>query len=122
MIKTSAKLKMETRLLELNQQLLIILKKYRPAKIIIEELFFSTNVKTAIMVGQARGAILLSCAQSGAPIISVTPTALKAALTGSGTASKSQIQKMLPLLCDMDKPIIQDDTADAIALAWYGCK
>ena len=122
LIKTLATEKMTERLLSLHQQLAQILKKYSPTKIIIEELFFSSNVKTALIVGQARGVILLTLAQNKAVIESVTPTALKSALTGYGNAKKSQIQKMLPLLCEMDKPVVQDDIADAIALAWWGCK
>jgi crossover junction endodeoxyribonuclease RuvC len=83
----------------------------------IEELFFNTNVKTAINVGQARGVLILSAANKGIPVYEYTPLQVKQAVVGYGRAEKAQVQYMVKAilsLCETPKP---DDTADALAIA-----
>ena len=83
----------------------------------VEELFFFTNVKTAIEVGQARGVILLTGVENNLPIDEFTPLQVKQAITGYGRAEKDQMQKMVAVVLGMKEKIKSDDAADALAVA-----
>ena len=80
-------------------------------------MFFSRNAKTAIAVGQARGVALLACGLAGIPVESYRPLEIKQAVTGSGSADKKQVQKMVKLLLGLSEVPKPDDTADALAIA-----
>ncbi len=116
-IETSAKKDFIDRIDELNIELLKIIKKYRPIRAGVEDLFFAKNVKTAMKVGQARGVILLTLRQAGIPIDEFTPLQIKQALTGYGRAEKGQVQKMVQMILQIKKKITPDDAADALAVA-----
>ena len=105
------------RLKDLHGQLTRLLLKFKPAVAVVEKLYFSKNVKTAMVVGEARGVILMSLAGRGIQIVERTPQALKMALTSDGRAEKSQVQKMVSILLAVDKCWKVDDEADALALA-----
>jgi crossover junction endodeoxyribonuclease RuvC len=94
-----------------------LLTKYKPDALSIEELFFNKNVSTALVVGQARGVVILSAAQLNIPVISYTPLQVKMALTGYGRADKSQIGQMVKSLLFLQTIPKPDDTADALAIA-----
>jgi len=114
--KTSSRLDLPQRLQMINEFLTEVLKKYKPEAVAVEDLFFAANSKTAIIVGQARGAILLTISQAKLPLFSYTPLQVKQAITGYGRAEKKQIQEMVCLLLKTKK-INQDDTADALGIA-----
>jgi crossover junction endodeoxyribonuclease RuvC len=105
------------RLQLLETGILQIIEKYKPDEIAIEELFFNTNVKTAITVAQARGAILLTCIKSCNKLYEYTPLQIKQALTGYGRADKNQIQQMVKVLLNLKFIPKPDDAADALAVA-----
>lgn len=94
-----------------------ILKKFQTDSVAIEDLFFNTNAKTAIRVGEARGAILLACEIYKLPIAHYTPLQVKQAITGYGRADKTQIQKMVKTLLQLNEVPRPDDAADALAVA-----
>ena len=108
---------LEQRLVVLFKQLEKILKKTKPDVVAVEELFFSRNVKTAIAVGQARGAALLACGLAGVAVYEYRPVEIKQAVAGSGAADKEQVQKMVKLLLGLSEIPKPDDTADALAIA-----
>ena len=83
----------------------------------VEELFFNTNVKTAIKVGEARGAAILACTNSGLPVYEYTPLQIKQALAGYGRAEKEQIQQIVRSVLGIDDIPRPDDAADAVAAA-----
>jgi len=116
-ITTNAKMDMPDRLCKLYGELGEIIKEYRPDEASVEELFFNSNAKTAIMVGQARGVAVLACAENGLKISEYTPLQIKQALVGYGRADKKQIQYMVKLLLNLEKVPKPDDTADALAAA-----
>jgi len=116
-IKTLAGLTTPDRLFTINKELTKIIKKYKPRLIAVEQLFFCKNVKTALIVGQARGVILLTCEQNKAPIIEFTPLQVKQAVAAYGQASKMQVQKMVKILLSLDELPKPDDAADALAIA-----
>jgi crossover junction endodeoxyribonuclease RuvC len=83
----------------------------------VEQLFFQTNVKTAISVGQGRGVALLCLAQAGLAVGEYTPLEVKQAVTGYGKADKRQVQEMVKVLLGLDERPKPDDAADALAVA-----
>lgn len=95
----------------------IILDKYKPDAVAIEELFFQNNQKTAILVAEARGAILLTVYAKCKNLYEYTPLQIKQAMTGYGRADKNQIQQMVKLFLKLDKTPKPDDAADALAVA-----
>ncbi len=116
-IKTRARLPMDERLSILAQELKKLIKKYQPNLMAVEQLFFCKNVKTALVVGQARGVVLLVAKQNWVPIAEFTPLQVKQAVSTYGQASKMQVQKMVKLLLNLDKIPRPDDAADALAIA-----
>ena len=87
-----------------------------------EELFFARNVTTALMVGAARGAAIISAAEYTESLYEYTPMQIKQAVTGYGKADKKQIQQMVKLLLGMKEIPKPDDAADAIACAITHCQ
>ena len=116
-IKTAAGLPLSERLKQIYDDLKIIVEKWKPQAIAIEELFFSKNVKTAIQVAQARGAIMQQMALGKHQIAEYKPQQVKVSVCGYGKAEKKQVQKMVQLILEMDEMPQPDDAADALALA-----
>jgi crossover junction endodeoxyribonuclease RuvC len=83
----------------------------------VEKLFFSKNVRTALVVGHARGVVLLAIADAGLPLHEYTPLEVKQSVSGYGRASKEQVQKLVQILLGLDFIPEPDDAADAIAVA-----
>ncbi len=94
-----------------------LIDKFKPDAIAIEELFYFKNQTTIINVAQARGIIVLACAQSKIPIYEYTPLQVKQAITGNGRAEKKQIQFMVTNILGLAKVPKPDDAADALAIA-----
>ena len=105
------------RLLALRRQLIALIEHWRPTESAVEALFFATNVKTAMTVGQARGVILVTLEEAGVPIGEYTPLQVKQAISGYGQADKKQMQTMVQMLLSLDKIPKPDDAADAMAIA-----
>jgi len=123
-IRTPKESELAARLLELDGELTLWIKRAKPDVIAIERVFSQLNVKTAMATGQAAGVAILLAAKSGLPIALHTPSEVKAAVTGSGRADKKQVATMVKRILDlqeMPKPV---DTTDALALAichhWRG--
>lgn len=116
-IETKPNVETSKRLHILVDELKSIIKKYKPEALSIEQLFFNTNAKTAFIVGEARGAVLLTASQSGMPVSVYTPLQVKLALTGYGRAEKNQLGKMVQILLKLKSIPKPDDTADALAVA-----
>lgn len=116
-IKTSPKNESHERLNIISEKMQKILDKFKPDVMAVEQLFFTSNAKTAIRVGEARGVILLSAARNGVRLAEYTPLQVKQALTGYGRADKKQIQYMVKNLLGLKEIPKPDDAADAIAIA-----
>ncbi len=116
-VTTDSTMDMPDRLKHLYTEIMEIIREYEPDVVSIEELFFNTNVKTAIMVGQARGVAILACANSGVEIYEYTPLQIKQGLVGYGRAEKKQIQAMVKTILHLEEVPKPDDTADALAAA-----
>lgn len=120
-IKTSARLASEKRLLKIFEQLQEIITCYHPGIVAVEKLFFNTNVKTALSVGEARGVVKVCAVKNSIPIVEFTPLQIKSCITGYGRADKKQIQTMVKTLLGLKEIPRPDDAADAVAAALTCC-
>lgn len=116
-IETEAKTSFVSRLLEIDAALHHILVTHVPDHAAVEDLFFYKNVTTAIRVSQARGAMLLALAKAGIPVEEYTPLEIKNSIVGYGRAEKSQVQHMIAMQLGLPNKSMQDDAADALAVA-----
>ena len=116
-ITTPAGQPMPERLMTLHAELAQVIRETATEQAAVELLFFSTNVTTAISVGQARGVILLTLAEAGLIPGEYTPMQIKQAVTGYGGAKKPQIQEMVKMLLKLPHIPRPDDAADALAIA-----
>lgn len=119
-IRTSAKLALPERLEILFCEIEKIIQKYQPSSASIEELFFCNNAKTALIVGQARGVLLLALKKNKIPIQEFTPLQVKQSVSNYGRADKTQVQKMVKLILNLAEIPRPDDAADALAVAICG--
>ena len=109
------------RLLELYKQFSQLLSSHSIDSLALESLFFTTNAKTVIGVGQARGVILLAAAQKSIPVVTYAPLQVKLAVTGYGKAEKQQVQQMVKSILRLPSVPKPDDAADAVAIALTHC-
>ncbi len=116
-IETSKKLPDAERLAILGQDLEELIKKYKPAAVGVEKLFFTTNQKTVMTVSQARGVILFVCQKHQIPIYEFTPLQIKNFICGYGKAEKRQVQYVVQKTFKLAKVPKPDDAADALAVA-----
>jgi len=116
-ISTSAKQEFSDRLQYIHQSLDALIKKFKPTVIAVEQLYFCKNVKTALLVGQARGVILLTAILNKLPLYEFTPLQVKQSVCGYGKADKNQVQHMVKVLLNLKQIPKPDDAADALAIA-----
>ena len=105
------------RLATLEADLEALVTDIGPSSLAVERILFQANVRTAISVGQASGLALAVAARAGVPVTHYSPNEVKLAVTGSGTADKTQVQEMVARLLRLDAPPSPPDAADALALA-----
>ncbi len=116
-IRTKAGDDLSKRLSETYAQILAIILRFKPEVVAVEDLYFNTNAKSAFMVGQARGVILLAASHARVPVVSYTPLQVKQAIAGYGRAEKEQVQYMVKTILGLEEKPRPDDVADALALA-----
>lgn len=116
-IRTSQKSPMHKRLNMLHDELLEIAQTHTPKVMSIERLFFNTNAKTAMTVGQARGVVMLVGAKTEAEIYEYTALQAKKALTNYGRADKKEMQEAVRKFIGLKEIIKPDDANDAVAMA-----
>ena len=93
-----------------------LITEFEPDEASIEGAFFAKNAKTAMILGQARGAVLAACALRTLPVFEYSPRTIKQSVTGVGGAQKAQVSKMVMRLLNLNEEP-QDDAADALAAA-----
>jgi crossover junction endodeoxyribonuclease RuvC len=123
-IMTPADNDLDHRLLSLHSEITQWVQKYSPDVIAVERVFSQHNVRTVMGTAQAAGIALLVAAQNNIPVFMHTPSEVKAAVTGSGRANKSQVSEMVKRLLNLQEIPKPADSADALALAichiWRG--
>ena len=100
----------------LHQAVTTFIHETRPSVCAIEGVFYCRNVRTAVVLGQARGAVLAAVAAAGLPVFEYSPRSVKLGITGFGGAAKNQVGMMVKRLLQLTE-IPQEDAADALAIA-----
>ncbi len=115
-ILLSAKNPLNIRLKELFDGLTDVIKEYSPDEVVVEKVFFAKGIKAALILGQARGTVLVVAANCGLPVYEYSALEVKKAIVGYGRAEKHQVQKMVSNILDLNTRLSKD-SADALALA-----
>jgi crossover junction endodeoxyribonuclease RuvC len=116
-IRTRPKTLFHERLLAIYSGLLEVFAQSRPDAVAVEEVFYATNVQSALKLGHARGVALLAAAQQKIPVFEYSPLEIKSAIVGYGRAEKHQVQGMVRFLLNLPEIPTPDDAADALAVA-----
>ncbi|HEX2849703.1 MAG TPA: crossover junction endodeoxyribonuclease RuvC [Acidimicrobiales bacterium] len=116
-IRTDPNAPLPARLATLDTELRALLGELRPDAVVVERVFFQTNVRTAMSVGQASGLALAAAAQAGCEVAQYTANEVKQAVAGYGAATKEQMQRMVQTLLRLPVVPSPPDAADALALA-----
>lgn len=104
------------RLGKIYKEIEIIIRKYQPQQMAIEDVFVSKNPSSALKLGQARGAAICASVMQNLPVFEYSAREVKQAVVGKGSADKLQVQHMVKLLLNLQGKI-QEDTADGLAIA-----
>lgn len=104
------------RLEEIYNTLGEIIREYRPTEAAVEKVFFAKSVRSALNLGQARGASLLAATSSGIPVYEYSATEVKKAIVGYGRAEKNQVQQMVRVILNI-KSSLSPDSSDALAIS-----
>ena len=94
-----------------------LIRSAAPECVAIENLFHARNVRSALVLGHARGVAVLAAVEAGLPVVEYTPAEIKVAVSGYGRAQKPQLQHMVKLLLGLDTAPSPHDAADALAVA-----
>ena len=120
-IRTRARAPLAARLRELHDGVTELVARHRPDAIAVEDVFYARNVRTTVVLGHARGVILLAGEQAGIPINEFPPAEIKKAVVGTGAATKEQVQFMLTRLLRLKAVPQPSDAADGVAAALTYC-
>lgn len=116
-ISPSAKQPFPKRLKKIYEELEKIISKFRPHVVVVEDLFVSKNIQSALKLGHARGVAILAAMNAGLPVFEYSPLEVKQAVVGTGKAEKKQVQLMVKALLELPKVPHPVDAADALAAA-----
>ncbi len=116
-LETTKEEVMPARLWYLYKELRRLVKEYEPQEVVIERLFFNSNAKTVMAVGQARGVAMLASAEKKLPLFEYTALEAKFILTGYGRSEKDEVCAKVRQLLSIREKIKMDDAADALAIA-----
>lgn len=116
-IKLSTRESLPRRLSRIYTQLSAIIAKDQPDEVAIEDVFYATNVKSALKLGQVRGVAMLAAAAAGLEVAEYSPLSIKSSVVGYGRAEKHQVQHMVTRLLALSAPPEPMDASDALAIA-----
>jgi crossover junction endodeoxyribonuclease RuvC len=116
-IRTHARDSLPSRLREIYDDVMALIERHRPDAMSIEDVFYAKNVRTTVVLGHARGVILLAAQQSKIAIYEYPPAEIKKAVAGSGGATKEQVQFMVMRLLRLKSAPQPSDAADGTAAA-----
>lgn len=116
-IKPKRSLDLAHKLFDIHVHIENLISTYRPEEVAIENPFFARNVRTALTLGQVRGAILAAVASQERPLFEYSALEIKKAVTGYGQAEKEQVATMVKTLLQLDDPVLEEDASDALAAA-----
>jgi crossover junction endodeoxyribonuclease RuvC len=105
------------RLARIHGELTRLLSNQRPDCVVVENLFYASNARSALRLGHARGVAILAAVEAGCEVVEYTPAEVKRAVVGYGRADKHQVQEMVKLLLGLNVRPAPHDAADALAVA-----
>ena len=114
-INAGSRAALEIRLRQIYDGLTDLIHQHQPQALALEEIFLAANVRSAFILGQVQGVILLAAANSSLPVFQYAATTVKKAVVGYGQASKSQVQMMIEQLLGLK--ITNEHAADALAVS-----
>ena len=114
---TPARQAPELRLKTIFDRVVELIERFAPDAAVLEECFVGADARTALSVGQARGAVLVACASAGVGCAEYAPAHVKSAVCGYGRADKPQVQRMVKTILSLDELPAPDHAADALAVA-----
>ncbi len=120
-IRTLAKEPLPLRLHDIHAGVTELIERHRPDTVAVEDVFYARNVRTTIVLGHARGVILLAAQEAGLTIHEFPPAEIKKAITGTGAATKLQMQFMVAKLLRLKSAPQPSDAADGVAAALCAC-
>jgi crossover junction endodeoxyribonuclease RuvC len=107
----------ELRLKAIHDEVFDLIRQFEPAAVAVEESFVGADARTALSVGQARGAVLVAAARAGVACVEYAPAHVKQAVCGYGRAEKAQVQRMVQAILRLKVPPASSHEADALAVA-----
>ncbi len=116
-IRTRASEPLAARLADIYEGVRELIARHAPQALAVEDVFYAKNVRTTVVLGHARGVVLLAGQQAGLPIHEYPPAAIKKTVTGSGGATKEQVQFMVAKLLRLKHAPEPADAADGVAAA-----
>ena len=116
-IRTKARDPLASRLQEIHSGVVELIQRHRPDMMSIEDVFYARNVRTTIVLGHARGVILLAAADAQIEIAEYPPAEIKKAVVGTGSATKEQVQFMVTRILRLKSPPQPADASDGVAAA-----
>jgi crossover junction endodeoxyribonuclease RuvC len=116
-IRTSARDALPVRLREIYDDVRALIDRHKPQALAVEDVFYARNVRTTVVLGHARGVVLLAGEQAGLEIHEYPPAEIKKAVVGTGSATKDQVQFMVTRLLRLRSAPQPTDAADAAAVA-----
>ncbi len=119
-IKTDKKDSPSSRLHTLHKAVSLIIKKYSPDFLAVENVYFFKNLKTALPVSQAKGVVMLTAEKAKISVYEFTPLEVKMTITGYGRAEKKQVQEMIKVTLKLNEKPKSKDAADALGVAICG--
>lgn len=120
-VRTSSGEPLPVRIKEIFTELTELIDRFSPVAMAVEDVFQGRNVRSALTLGHARGAILLAGALRGIPIAEYTPREIKKAVAGTGNATKEQVGHMVQQQLRLKSPPTPSDAADGVAAALCHC-
>ena len=105
------------RLARIHRELSVQLSECHPDCVVVENLFYASNARSALKLGHARGVAILAAVEAGCEVLEYTPAEVKRAVVGYGRADKRQVQQMIKLLLGLERVPTPHDAADALAVA-----
>jgi crossover junction endodeoxyribonuclease RuvC len=116
-VKPSPKLPFPSRLNEIRTELEKVMTSFAPDEVAIENAFYAQNIRTALSLGQVRGAVLVAVAAQSRELFEYSALEIKKAVTGYGQADKNQVRVMVKTLLNLEDDALSLDASDALAAA-----
>jgi crossover junction endodeoxyribonuclease RuvC len=120
-VRTEASAPLERRLAQIYDAVAELIARHHPTAVAVESVFVHKNVRSALVLGHARGAALLAAAKADVPVSEYAPAMVKKTVVGAGAATKQQVQRMTARLLRLSTVPTPHDAADGVAIALTHC-